>query len=159
MNFIIFFNFFIRLFHIHDSNHEFDRLTQVTQVFFSLFLIFFNFIIQYWVNWELSFVIYFGLFSMKLSSSHDSGYEFGRLFFMLFFNILFSIVSSNIELIENWVLQFISICFLLGSRSHDPSCGCERLNWIDSNYFFRYFLIDFFSISSLNIEFIRNWTS
>jgi len=91
MNFIIFFNlFFIRLFHIHDSNHEFDRLTQVTQVFFFSFSnFFFNFIIQYWVNWELSFVIYFGLLSMKLSYLMTRVMSFADCFLCFFLIFVF----------------------------------------------------------------------
>jgi hypothetical protein len=56
------------------------------------FLIFFNFIIQYWVDWELSFIIYFGLCSMRLSWFYDLDHEFGRLtrmFFYVFFLIDF----------------------------------------------------------------------
>ena len=48
--------------------------------FFFLFLIcFLNFILQYWVDSELGFLICFGLNSMTLSSFHDSGHEFRGL--------------------------------------------------------------------------------
>ena len=50
-------------------------------IFFVLFLIvfFFNFILYYWIDWELGFIIYFDLLYMKLSWSYDLGYGFGRL--------------------------------------------------------------------------------
>jgi hypothetical protein len=57
-------------------------------LFFSLF--FFNFIIQYWVHWELSFIVCFGLCSMKLSWFYDIGHEFGQLTWV-FFCVLFLI--------------------------------------------------------------------
>jgi hypothetical protein len=57
---------------------------------FFLSFFFFNFIIQYWVEWELDFIIYFGLRFMKLSRSHESGHGFGRLTHV-FFHVLFLI--------------------------------------------------------------------
>jgi hypothetical protein len=68
-------------------------LGQLTWGFFSFsFSFFFNFIIQYWVDWELSFIVYFGLCSMRLSWFYDLDHEFGRLtrmFFYVFFLIDF----------------------------------------------------------------------
>jgi hypothetical protein len=50
--------------------------------FFLLFLIeyfFFQFHPSYWVDWELGFLIYLGLLSMRLFSFHDSGHRFDEL--------------------------------------------------------------------------------
>jgi len=58
------------------------QVWRVTSSLFSLFLIdhfFFNLIIQYQVDWELGFMIYFGLFFMRFSRPHDSSREFGEL--------------------------------------------------------------------------------
>ena len=44
-----------------------------------LFFIFFNFNFQYWFDWELDFIIYFDLLSMKLSKSHNSNHKFNML--------------------------------------------------------------------------------
>jgi hypothetical protein len=67
-------------------------LTRFTRVFLSFPDFFLNFILQYWVDSKLDFLICFGLNSMRLSSSHDSGHEFGGLtcvdssyFFVSFF--------------------------------------------------------------------------
>jgi hypothetical protein len=47
----------------------------------SIFLIdfFSNFIFQHFIDCELSFLIYFGLFSMRLLWSYDPSHEFSRL--------------------------------------------------------------------------------
>jgi hypothetical protein len=53
-----FFLFFMKINRTHDLYH----------VLCSFFIdLFFNFIIQHWINWELSFIIYFNLLFMRLS--------------------------------------------------------------------------------------------
>jgi hypothetical protein len=47
--------------------------------FFLFYLTFFYFILQHYIDWELDFMIWFGLLSMRLSLSHDSSYKFGGL--------------------------------------------------------------------------------
>ena len=56
-------------------------LTWFTWVFlpFPDCFFFFNFILEYWVDSELGFLICFSLNSMRLSSCHDSGHEFSML--------------------------------------------------------------------------------
>jgi hypothetical protein len=70
------------------------------QVDLSLFLylyfidLFFNFILQHWVDWELSFILYFNLLFMELSESHDLGHGFDMLtqvdldYLFFFFNFI-----------------------------------------------------------------------
>ena len=57
---------------------RFDRLNWVDSGFFlSLFNCFlFNFIFKYWVDWELIFNMFFDLFYIRLSLSHDLGCRF-----------------------------------------------------------------------------------
>ena len=89
LSFIIFFSDFLSM-NLSWSYDLGQGLGQLTWGFF--FLIFFNFIIQYWVDWELSFIVYFGLCSMRLSWFYDLDHEFGRLtrmFFYVFFLIDF----------------------------------------------------------------------
>jgi len=94
--------------------------SKLIQVFFWSFLIFFfNFILQYLIDWELSLIICFDLLSIWLSWSHELGHEFDRLtlvklghfccFLIEFFNFIF-----NIWLIKNWALWIVSTCFLWG---------------------------------------------
>ena len=55
-------------------------LTRVdSSFFFCHFIIdfFYNFILQYWVDWSID--IFFNLFSIKLSWSHDPSYKFCML--------------------------------------------------------------------------------
>jgi hypothetical protein len=52
-----------------------SQVRPVYSVFFSFYIwfFFFNFNFHYWVDWELSFIICFDLFSMRLSWSHNLG--------------------------------------------------------------------------------------
>ena len=62
------------------SNNSYYGIDELALFFLSFYnWYFFNFIIQYWVDYELSFMIYFGLFFMRLSRFHDSSREFGGL--------------------------------------------------------------------------------
>jgi len=77
----------------------------------SIFLIdfFSNFIFQHFIDCELSFLIYFGLFSMRLLWSYDPSHEFGRLIrdiFLVFFKIdfLFNFIHQHWV---DWKLCFI----------------------------------------------------
>ena len=59
-------------------------------LFFCVFLLidfFLNFIHQYWINYELDFIICFGLLSIRLSWSHDLGCGFYWLTCVEFFLI------------------------------------------------------------------------
>jgi len=75
-----------------------QRVWCVNLIELSFFLIdnfFFNLIFQHWVDRQLYFMIYFGLFFMRLSQFYDSSREFGgltqltRVFFFIFFNWYF----------------------------------------------------------------------
>jgi len=67
------------LFSFYNSGHEFERLIRVnSSCFFNRFFNF-NYILQHYVCWGLSFIIYFNLFSIKLSKSHDPGRGFDKL--------------------------------------------------------------------------------
>jgi len=91
-------------------SYDLDQgLGQLTWGFF--YFIFFNFIIQYWVDWELSFIVYFGLCSMRLSWFYDLDHGFGwltRVFFCVFF-----LIDFFYFILQYWVdckLSFV-ICF------------------------------------------------
>ena len=59
----------MRLCQPHDSGHGFGELIQVFFVFF-LIDFFFNLTVQYLIDSELNFMIYFNFF-IQLSQSHD----------------------------------------------------------------------------------------
>jgi len=44
--------------------------------FYFLFLFIYFFTIQYWIDWELKFMICFDLFFIELSQSYDSNHKF-----------------------------------------------------------------------------------
>jgi len=71
----------------HDTSCEFNKLTQVDYDCFLLFLIVFYFIIQLWVDWKLSFIIFYFIF-VKLSRSNNLSYEFGMLTRVVFCHFL-----------------------------------------------------------------------
>jgi hypothetical protein len=88
------------------------ELGLLTRVFFVFFCwIIFNFIFQYRVDWEIGFIICFGLRSMSLSWSHESGPEFNWLI-QVVFCVYFLISSFN--WFGNYISWFVSICFLWG---------------------------------------------
>ena len=64
--------------------------------FFEL-IFFFNFILQYWIDWELNFITYFNLFYIELFQSYDPGYSFDRLTWVVSFLVSFF----------NWFFYFI----------------------------------------------------
>jgi len=65
---------------IHDPKIELNGLTRVDlSCFFCVFYLiylFFNFIIQHWVGWKLSFIICFDLFFIRIFWSHDQSHKF-----------------------------------------------------------------------------------
>jgi len=94
--------------------YDLGRVSSIALSFFVLFIIIiFNFIIQYCVDRELGFIIYFYLLSMKLFWHHDLDHRFGWLirvvFSCSFFNWFF-LVNVIIQYWVNWELSFI-ICF------------------------------------------------
>jgi len=73
--------------------------------------------------------------------------DWPELFFYVFF--YFFILSFNIELIRNWTLNFISICFLWGYLGR----GYDKLTWLTFLGFFYWFC---FSFLFFNIWLIAN---
>jgi len=125
---------------------------------------FYDFIFQYWVSWELSFIIFFNFLSIELSRYHDSSRGFGRLiwvnsncFLGYFLNwICFSISYFNIGLVENWVLWFFYFLFMWLSQYRDPGRRLGKLTRVDLGNFLGYFLfVVFFSNSSINIRLVE----
>ena len=105
-------------------------------------------------------MIYFSLFSMRLSPSHDSGYGLDKLtlidpscFFVCFFNCVFFFKF----IFQHWVywkLDFIifSIYFLLGYPCLWPDHAFDRLTSVNADHFFgSFFNIFQFYPSTLNL--------
>jgi hypothetical protein len=77
------------------SLYGFDKLTQIGSIyFFVLFylIFFFNFIIQHWVNWELSFIIFLFAFYRVIQvwrfNSDRLELFFCHFLFDFFFNLI-----------------------------------------------------------------------
>jgi hypothetical protein len=98
-----------------------DRLTWVDLgIFLSFFyLIFLNLIIQYWVDWGLSFIKKNNLFYMKLSRSYDLDRGLDRLtrVFFLFFFIEFFFNISWLKIRLHNLLYFVFYKVILVSWS------------------------------------------
>ena len=124
LNFMICFNFFfMRLSQSHDLGHWFDKLNWLTHFFL---LIFFNFIIQYFIDLKLGFMICFDLLSIRLSRTHNLSHWFSRLtmmdlshFFSPFTLIFLKISSFNIRLIKNCALYFFYLLSIELFQLHD----------------------------------------
>jgi len=119
---------------------------------------FFNLILQYWVDWELVFIIHFNLFFTRLSWSHNSGHEFSKLtrvdssyFFVLFlidfFLISFSTFSwLGITLHNLFLFSFYGIIIALWPRLWILQANQINSGWSDilsSQYFKRISSWDF----------------
>jgi hypothetical protein len=120
-------------------------------VFSSLFfsIIVFWFVLWYWTDWKLNFIIFFYLHSKRWSQSFDLSVGFGsftQVNLGLFFKFIFLLIPFNIGLIENLYSSFFSILFLWDYRSL-----ITRV--ISSIFFILFFKILFFSVSS----FILGW--
>lgn len=120
-------------------------------VFSSLFfsIIVFWFVLWYWTDWKLNFIIFFYLHSKRWSQSFDLSVGFGsftQVNLGLFFKFIFLLTSFNIGLIGNLYSSFFSILFLWDYRSL-----ITRV--ISSIFFILFFKILFFSVSS----FILGW--
>jgi hypothetical protein len=103
---------------------------------FSIFLIniFFSFIIQYLVDYELRFVICFGLFSMKLSQFHDSGHgfcELTRVNLCHFIFIFFQFHHSTMKLLRIELNNCFNLLYLGLSWFYDSSSRFRRLIRVD----------------------------
>jgi hypothetical protein len=99
----------------HDSDHKFGRSTRVNSSWFFVSYfnwLFFNFIFQHRVDWELSFVIYFNFLSIGLSQSHYLGCKFNRLTRVdLIYFFSFQFHHSTLSLLEVKLQKFILIFF------------------------------------------------
>jgi hypothetical protein len=79
--FFVFFSMWISLSHTLDCESCMFTWVDLSHFFCHLnkIVFFFIFIIQHFDNWELNFIIWFNLFFMRLSWSHDLSYKFCRL--------------------------------------------------------------------------------
>lgn len=68
---------------MHGLDYEFNRFILVHSSFFLFFIelniFIFNFVLQHWIDWKLSIIIYFSLFFLGLLYSHESGRRFSWL--------------------------------------------------------------------------------
>ena len=93
----------------YDSDHGFDKLTQVDSSQF--FCFFFNFIFQILVDWKLNFIIYFNFLSFGLFWSHDPGCEVDKLTRVIFIIIFFQFHPPTLILLEIELYSLFFICF------------------------------------------------
>ena len=109
----------------------------MTQVIFCvIFLIdfFFNFIIQYWVGWKLSFIIYFDFLSIEISWSYDQGRGFWHYIPGEIESFFYFLFKSHLHFFFNEL-----------SHSYNIDHGFRGLIQLTKGFFF-FFLINFFSI-------------
>jgi hypothetical protein len=97
---------------------------------------FFNFIIQQWFYWELSFIIYFNLFNFGLSWSHDPSQYFFK-----------KNISSWIFLSQIIFLSIVQVAFEL-----IKSIGSYRFN-----FDFFIFIWNFNFVIQVNLSLYLNW--
>jgi len=97
----------------YDSDHR--SIWQINSGWLeSIFLFFFNFIFQIFVDWKLNFIIYFNFFSFGLSWSHDPGCEVDKLTRVIFIIIFFQFHRSTLILLEIELYSLFFICFSYG---------------------------------------------
>jgi len=136
--------------------------------FFFNWFFFLNFILQHWVDWELSFVICFDMLSMRLFQSHDSSHKFGGLtlvdpssflypFLINFF--LYFVFQHFVDKKMSFIFFFLILLSIRLSFFHDSGRGFGKLTRVNMSYFFGSFFNWFFLVSSFNIEFIENLVS
>jgi hypothetical protein len=136
------------------------RVTKLTQVFFHLFLIeyfFFNLILQHEVDWELYFIFFLFTIYRVISVSWSRLVKLTQVDFGYFLLIFYFVFQFNHSLLSWFEIMLHNIIYLLSnklSRSYNLDNGLGR-----STHVFLSFLLIFFSISSFNIELIRNKTS
>ena len=129
MSLWIFFNFIcMGIYRLYDLSCVFEKLTHIGfDRFFSwFFLIFSNFILEYLVNLELSFVSFF-IYLTSLSWSYKSGHEFCRLtqvdssYFFAIFLVCFPwvyliLITHIMSLIGLSMLTWVILVFFLKSK-------------------------------------------
>ena len=117
--------FFIGLSQPHNPSRMFGVLTW----FFFLF----NFIFQYFIDWDLDFIICFGLFFIRLFWSYDPSRGFSKLtriglVFLVLFNFFFNFI---LQLWVDWELFFIIYYDLLFMKlSQDRDCRFYMLTHV-----------------------------
>ena len=67
-----------------------------------------------------------------------------RVIFLPLFLIIFSISSFNIEWLRIKFHNFFNLFFMRLFQSYNSNSGFSRLTWVNSIYFLKFFLIDFF---------------
>jgi hypothetical protein len=126
--------------------------------------LFFNFILQYFVDWGFCFIIFYGLSSMGLVPSswlrsQVSKVNIGWLwFFSDLFYFFFQFYHSIFDLFGfNLLAFFFTFIFMGLSQSYAYDCKVSELTRIDSNKFFSLLFNFFFLVSPFNIELFGNW--
>ena len=122
----MFYLLFIGLFQPHDTWIVLNKLTWVNSVcILCLFLIeiFYNFIIQPWIGWDLSFMIYFNLYFTRISWFHDQGCGF-----WYFKSSFFFFLKSYLGLMT-WIMSpsTLNLHFISLSLFRDFGNGIGRL--------------------------------
>jgi hypothetical protein len=112
----------IVLFQPHDTWIVLNELTRVNSVcILCLFLIdfFYNFIIQHWIGWDMSFIIYFNLYFTRISWFHDQDcgfWHFKSNFFIFFLKSYLSLMTKVIGP-STLDLHFISLSLFRNLRN------------------------------------------
>jgi hypothetical protein len=123
--------------------------------FFFIFLIdfFLNFILQYWIDWELGFMIYLDLLSMRLFMSRVLNHGFDGLtlvdssYFLYYFLIIF---FQFLLLPLGWLLIKLHIFFLFFFLLIYPNFMTRVMTRVIFLVFFNWFFFQFhFSILDL----------
>jgi hypothetical protein len=117
-----------------------------------LCLCFFNFILQYWIDWESDSIIVFQIAFYIVITVFC--HEFGKLtqVYAKYFFIFFQCNPWKLKLNENWNFYIFFICFL--SAYHGFMAQSHRLGQL--TWVFIVFLVEFYWSSSFNIELIGN---
>jgi len=138
---------------MHGLDYEFNRFILVHSSFFLFFIelniFIFNFVLQHWINWKLSIIIYFSLFFLSLLYSHESGRRFSWLtrVYLGRYNMIPS--QSSIQNFIQYVLNFefmIKFFFFL-----ENTLATLEYFW-HSIFFFAFFLLLSDSIKKINLK-------
>jgi len=105
-------------------------------------------------------MIYFSIFSMMLSSSHDLNYKFDKLillnlsYFFIFLMIIFIILSFNTCWLRIKFHNLFQFLFIGLSWSYSSNCGFGRLTRVGFDHFYPFFII-FFQIHHLTLDLLE----
>jgi hypothetical protein len=135
--------------------YRFDGLTRVCFLSFN-WPFFFNVIIQHQVDWELGFIIYFGLFFMRFSQSHNSSCGFGELtrltwvlFWIFHWHFLYFMIRHWLDCELGFMIYFVLFSMRLSSlmlRSRVLRVNICRLKLFHCVLFLNWFFYYIFNI-------------